>query len=69
MVTQIKPVLCPKCQMSVLGIDRAFGGRRDLTEVSVHHHNPTLPPCVFKTTWKDAQDLANALTRDLGNRK
>ena len=69
MVTQIKPILCPKCKMGVLGIDRGPGGRKDLTEVKVHHFNPILPVCVFKMTWKDAQDFANSITRDLGGRK
>lgn len=69
MVSQIKPVLCPKCKKSALGIDRGYGGRKDLTEVQVHHHDVSLGVCVFKMTWKDAQDFANLITKDLGGRK
>ena len=69
MVTQIQPVPCPKCKKPVLGIDRAYGGRRDLTEVQVHHFDKTVPNCIFKMSWKDAQDFANRITRDIGGRK
>jgi hypothetical protein len=69
MVSQVKPILCPKCKKSVLGIDRAYGGRKDLTEMHVHHHDTSQAPCVFKMSWKDAQDFANSITRDLGGRK
>ena len=77
MVAQIKPVLCPKCKKSILGIDRHFGGKTKLVEVEVHHHDdaarynaghPTAT-CKFKMTWKDSQDLANSITRDIGGRK
>lgn len=69
MVTQIPPILCPKCKHSVLGIDRGYGGRKDLTSVTVHHHDIAQGVCIFKMTWKDAQDFANRITRDLGGRK
>ncbi len=69
MVSQIKPVLCPKCKQSVLGIDRGEGGRKDLTTVTVHHHDIRQGVCVFKMTWTDAHALANKITRDLGDRK
>jgi hypothetical protein len=69
MVSQIPPVKCPKCKKSVLGIDRGYGGRRDLTEVTVHHFDQSQANCVFKMSWKDAQDLANSITRDIGGRK
>lgn len=74
---QIKPVPCPKCRRSVLGIGRSFGGGRKLVTVEVHHHedaqrhNAGLPArtCKFKMTWKDSQDLANSISADLGGRK
>ncbi len=69
MVSQIPPVKCPKCKKPVLGIDRGYGGRRDLTEVTVHHFDQAQPRCVFKMSWKDAQELANTITRDIGGRK
>ncbi len=69
MVSQLKPILCPRCKQSVLGIDRGYGGRKDLTSVSVYHHDASQGICVFKMTWKDAQDLANSITKDLGDRK
>jgi len=77
MVSQIKPVLCPKCKKSVLGIERHFGGKKTLAEVTVHHHEDvtrvnaghTAAVCVFKMTWQDSQDLANSITRDIGGRK
>lgn len=69
MVSQLKPILCPRCKKSVLGIDRGYGGRKDLTSVSVYHHDEKQGICVFKMTWKDAQDIANSITRDLGGRK
>lgn len=69
MVSQIPPVLCPKCKKSVLGIDRAFGGRPDLAAVTVHHHDHSSGNCVFKMSWKDAKDLANLITGDIGGRK
>lgn len=69
MVSQVKPVLCPKCKKSALGIDRVPGGRPDLTAVEVYHHDTTVANCVFKMSWADAQDLANSITRDIGGRK
>jgi hypothetical protein len=77
MVTQIKPVLCPKCKKSVLGIGRSWRGGSKLVTVEVHHHEDakrvaaghTASVCTFKMKWDDSQDLANSLTRDLGNRK
>ncbi len=69
MVSQIKPVMCPKCKHSVLGIDRTGGGRRDLTQVTVYHHDQRQGMCIFKMSWKDAQDFANLITRDIGGRK
>jgi len=69
MVTQVQPILCPKCKQSVLGIDRGYGGRRDLTEVQIFHHDVKIPNCIFKMSWKDAQNLANLISRDIGGRK
>lgn len=77
MVTQIKPVLCPKCKKSVLGIGRTWRGGTKLVTVEVHHHEDakrvalghTAAVCTFKMSWKDSQDLASAITQDIGGRK
>lgn len=70
MVSQIKPVLCPKCRKPVLGIDRGpVPGRRDLSEVQVFHLVANDKPCRIKMTWKDSQELANWAGRDIGGRK
>jgi hypothetical protein len=66
---QIKPVLCPKCKYTVLGIGRAYGGRKDLASVTVHHHDVRQGVCVFKMNWKDAETLADSITKDIGGRK
>ena len=70
MVSQIKPVLCPKCKKPILGIDRGpVAGRRDLSEVTVFHAVGQDVPCVIKMTWKDSQVLANWASKDIGGRK
>jgi hypothetical protein len=70
MVTQIKPVLCPKCRKPVLGIDRVpVPQRRDLAEVEVFHLVASDKPCRIKMTWKDSQELANNVSRDIWGRK
>jgi len=77
MVTQIKPILCPKCKKSVLGIGRHFNGKAALVTVEVHHHqdaanyNAGIQPevCKFKMTYADSQALAEAISNDLGGRK
>lgn len=70
MVTQIQPVLCPKCRKPVLGIDRKpVPERRDLSEVTIWHLVAGDVSCVIKMTWKDSQFLANQVSRDIGGRK
>lgn len=77
MVSQIKPVLCPKCKRSVLGIGRSFGGQSKLVTVEVHHHEDaaaynaggTPKTCKFKMTYADSQALAESISSDLGGRK
>jgi len=68
MVSQIPPVLCPKCKKGVLGIDKKFGGRPDLVEVQAHHFH-TQEICVFKMSYQDYKVLANRLSSDIGGRK
>jgi len=77
MVTQIKPVLCPKCKKSILGIGRSWRGLSKLVTVEVHHHEDatraalgaTARVCTFKMTWDDSQKLASSLSSDIGNRR
>ena len=62
MVTQIKPVLCPKCKKSVLGIGRSWRGGSKLVTVEVHHHEDAkryalgqpAAVCTFKATANEA---------------
>lgn len=75
--SQIKPVLCPKCKKSILGIGRSWRGGSKLVTVEVHHHEDakrhalgaTARVCTFKMKWGDSQKLATAITSDIGGRK
>ena len=77
MVAQIKPVLCPKCKKSILGIGRSWRGGGKLVTVEVHHHEDAKRHalggvgrvCTFKMKWDDSQKLAQEISSDIGGRK